>query len=275
MTFVPDLPRTATVKEPSMTNLDFLELTERRCPATPGLAREAVILAGGKGVRLRPYTTLIPKPLVPIGDQHSILEIVLRQLASQGFTKATLAIGHLGQLIRAFVGDGSQWGIEVQYLHEESPLGTIGPALATLADREEHFLIMNGDILTNVDYGDLLETHINSGAPLTVATYEREHKVDFGVLDLAGGRITEFREKPTYTYSVSMGVYAVAAETLRRYEPGQFFGFDDLILDLLSRGEQPASYPFAGYWLDIGRPDDYDQANNEFANLKPMLLPGV
>lgn len=236
--------------------------------------REAFIMAGGKGVRLRPYTTLIPKPLVPIGDQHSILEIVLRQLADHGFTKATMAIGHLGQLIRAYVGDGSQWGIEVQYLHEEIPLGTIGPALATLDSRPEHFLIMNGDILTNIDYEDLLVTHIASGAPLTVATYEREHRVDFGVLDVADRAVTRFREKPTYTYSVSMGVYAVARETLRRYRPGRPLGFDDLILDLLARGERPASYQFSGYWLDIGRPDDYDQANLEFPALKSILLPG-
>jgi NDP-sugar pyrophosphorylase family protein len=239
----------------------------------PRLAREAVILAGGKGVRLRPYTTLIPKPLVPIGD-YSILEIVLRQLADCGFTKAILAIGHLGQLIRAYVGDGSQWGIEVEYIIEETPLGTIGPVVAALKGRPEHFLIMNGDILTDIDYGHVLETHVESGAPLTVATYQREHRVDFGVLDVAGKHVTRFREKPTYTYSVSMGVYAVSTKTLRQYMAGLPFGFDDLILDLLARGEEPASYPFNGFWLDIGRPDDYDRANNEFAALKPILLPG-
>ena len=154
--------------------------------------REAFILAGGKGVRLRPYTTLIPKPLVPIGD-HSIIEIVLRQLAARGFTRATIAIGHLGQLIRAFVGDGSQWGIEVEYAHEDCPLGTIGPALFDLDQRPEHFLIMNGDILTDLPYDALLDAHSQSGAPLTVATYEREHKVDFGVLDVDGRSIVQFR----------------------------------------------------------------------------------
>jgi NDP-sugar pyrophosphorylase family protein len=242
-------------------------------PELPPLAREAFILAGGKGVRLRPYTTLIPKPLVPIGD-HSIIEIVLRQLAARGFAKATIAIGHLGQLIRAFVGDGSQWGIEVQYTHEDSPLGTIGPALLDLDDRPEHFLIMNGDILTDLDYVALLDAHAASGAPLTVATYEREHRVDFGVLDVAGQNIVRFREKPTYTYSVSMGVYAVSASTLRGYVPGRPFGFDDLILDLLAKGQGPANYPFSGFWLDIGRPDDYDRANNDFGELRPLLLPG-
>jgi NDP-sugar pyrophosphorylase family protein len=238
------------------------------------LIRHAVILAGGKGVRLRPYTTLIPKPLVPIGDEHSILEIVLRQLADLGFTKVTLAIGHLGQLIRAYVGDGSQWGIEVEYLHEASPLGTIGPALTLLDQLPEHFLIMNGDILTDIDFGDLLTTHVRSGAPLTVATYRREHRVDFGVLDLTDHHVTGFREKPTLTYDVSMGVYAASKAALAPYPAGLPFGFDELIVDLINGGQWPASYPFSGYWLDIGRPDDYDQANLEFARIKPLLLRG-
>jgi NDP-mannose synthase len=238
----------------------------------PKTTRQAVIVAGGQGVRLRPYTTLIPKPLVPIGDKYSILEIVLLQLAEQGFGKVTLAIGHLGNLIRAFVGDGSQWGIEVSYLQETSPLGTIGPALMVLDDCPDNFLVMNGDILTDIDYGDLLETHIESKAPLTIATNERETKIDFGVLDLCNNAVTSFREKPTMTYAVSMGVYAVSRQALRRYPAGLPLGFDDLIIDLLKRGESPASYPFSGYWLDIGRPDDYDRANNEFESVKSSLL---
>jgi mannose-1-phosphate guanylyltransferase len=255
-------------------------LTLERPTVTPVLkketptkvARHAVIVAGGQGVRLRPYTTLIPKPLVPIGDKYSILEIVMLQLAEQGFQKVTLAIGHLGNLIRAFVGDGSQWGIEVSYLQESSPLGTIGPALMVLDDCPENFLVMNGDILTDIDYGDLLETHIESKAPLTIATNERETRIEFGVLDLVNNAVTSFREKPTMTYAVSMGVYAVSRQALLRYPAGLPLGFDNLILDLLERGESPASYPFTGYWLDIGRPDDYDRANLEFESVKSTLL---
>lgn len=234
--------------------------------------REAVILAGGKGVRLRPYTTLIPKPLVPIGDDNSILEIVLRQLAGCGFTKATLAIGHLGQLVRAYVGDGSQWGIEVDYFSEDSPMGTIGPALSILDELPDEFILMNGDILTDLDYGDLLESHRGTGAPLTVATYEREHNVDFGVLELCNDEVTRFTEKPSLRYSVSMGVYALSRSTLSAYPAGLPFGFDELIIDLIERGAAPASYPFGGYWLDIGRPDDYDRANEEFPAIKHDLL---
>ena len=248
---------------------------ERPASATNNVAttsRRALIVAGGLGIRLRPYTTLIPKPLVPIGDDHSILEIVLRQLAEQGFEKATLAIGHLGSLIHAYVGDGSQWGIEVEYFQEDSPLGTIGPALMILDECPDNFLVMNGDILTNIDYADLLQSHIDSQAPLTIATYERETRIEFGVLDVCGDCVTSFREKPTMKYAVSMGVYAVARRALHNYTPGEPLGFDGLITDLLRCGEAPASYPFDGYWLDIGRPDDYDRANLEFDSIKSTLL---
>jgi mannose-1-phosphate guanylyltransferase len=242
-------------------------------PQTVNDTRHVVILAGGKGVRLRPYTTVIPKPLVPIGEQYSILEIVLRQLSAKGFRSATLAIGHLGQLIRAYVGDGSQWGIEVDYVHEESPLGTIGPALMVLDRLPDNFLLMNGDILTDLDYADLMDTHVANNAPLTVATYNRVHQVDFGVLDVVDRKVTNFTEKPPLTYSVSMGIYGVSKRQLERYTPGLPYGFDELMLDLIERGTLPCSYDFDGYWLDIGRPDDYDQANREFDVLGPRLLP--
>ena len=236
---------------------------------------EAVVLAGGKGLRLRPYTSVIPKSLVPIGNECSILEIVMRQLAAHGFSKATLSIGHLGHLIRAYAGDGSQWGIEVAYVTEESPLGTIGPILTILDRLPEHFLVMNGDILTDFDYGDLLRVHLAGGAPITVATYEREYQVDFGVLDIADHHVTRFTEKPTIRYSVSMGVYAVSREALAGYCPGQPLGVDQLVCDLLTDHRPPGTYPFSGYWLDIGRPEDYDRANREFPVTRPDLLPAA
>ncbi|MDX6743762.1 sugar phosphate nucleotidyltransferase [Actinocorallia sp. A-T 12471] len=231
----------------------------------------AVILAGGKGVRLRPYTTTLPKPLVPIGDRYSILEIVLHQLAAQGFTSVTLAIGHLGHLIRSYVGDGARWGLSIDYAPEDSPLGTIGPLLA-MPDLPENFLVMNGDILTDLCYAELLAAHRAAGAHLSVATYRREVKIDFGVLTTFGGRITEFAEKPCYDYRVSMGVYALNRRVLDAYTPGLPLGFDELVLDQLAAGRNPLDYAFDGYWLDIGRPDDYDRANAEFDALRPALL---
>ncbi|MFE6941828.1 nucleotidyltransferase family protein [Streptomyces chartreusis] len=235
----------------------------------------AVILAGGKGVRLRPYTTALPKPLVPIGDQHAILEIVLRQLSTSGFTRCTIAIGHLGEIIRAYVGDGTQWGLSVDYATEDSPLGTMGPLL-TLRDRlPEHFLVMNGDVLTDLDYADVLHTHEASGTPLTIATYARKVHIDFGVLTTDASRVVAFTEKPSIDYRVSMGVYGVSRTTLDHYTPGLPLGFDELVMDLLAAERPPHAYEFDGYWLDIGRPDDYDRANAEFTSRKSLLLKGA
>ncbi|MBB5937903.1 nucleotidyltransferase family protein [Streptomyces zagrosensis] len=235
----------------------------------------AVILAGGKGVRLRPYTTALPKPLVPIGDQHAILEIVMRQLAAAGFTSCTLAIGHLGHIIRAYVGNGSQWGLRVGYSSEDSPLGTMGPLLTMLDRLPEHFLVMNGDILTDLDFGKVLCTHENSGAPLTIATYARQVNIDFGVLTTESGRVVGFTEKPSIDYRVSMGVYGVSRDTLGPYTPGLPLGFDELVLDLLKNDTPPHAYDFDGYWLDIGRPDDYDRANAEFTARRGVLIKGA
>ena len=235
----------------------------------------AVILAGGKGVRLRPYTTALPKPLVPIGDQHAILEIVLRQLSTAGFTRCTLAIGHLGEIIRAYVGDGSQWGMNVDYALEESPLGTMGPLLALCDRLPEHFLVMNGDVLTDLDYADVLRSHEASGTPLTIATYARKVHIDFGVLTTDASRVVAFTEKPSIDYRVSMGVYGVSRATLDGYTPGLPLGFDELVTDLLTAGRPPHAYEFDGYWLDIGRPDDYDRANAEFTSRKSLLLKGA
>lgn len=235
----------------------------------------AVILAGGKGVRLRPYTTALPKPLVPIGDQHAILEIVLRQLSGAGFSRCTIAIGHLGEIIRAYVGDGSQWGLKVDYATEESPLGTMGPLLTLRERLPEHFLVMNGDVLTDLDYADVLRAHEASGTPLTIATYARKVHIDFGVLTTDAGRVVAFTEKPSVDYRVSMGVYGVSRSTLDDYTPGLPLGFDELVMDLLAAERPPHAYQFDGYWLDIGRPDDYDRANAEFTSRRSLLLKGA
>ncbi|MEU3978975.1 nucleotidyltransferase family protein [Streptomyces sp. NPDC026672] len=235
----------------------------------------AVILAGGKGVRLRPYTTALPKPLVPIGDQHAILEIVLRQLSTAGFTHVTIAIGHLGEIIRAYVGDGSQWGMHVDYATEESPLGTMGPLLNLRNRLPETFLVMNGDVLTDLDYADVLGRHRDSGAPLTIATYSRKVHIDFGVLTTDASRVVAFTEKPSMDYRVSMGVYGLTLSTLDGYTAGLPLGFDELVLDLLAAQNPPHAYEFDGYWLDIGRPDDYDRANAEFTTRKSLLLKGA
>ena len=232
----------------------------------------AVILAGGKGVRLRPYTTCLPKPLVPLGDECAILEVVLGQLARAGVGSVSIAIGHLGQLIRALVGDGHRWNLDVEYWEEESPLGTVGPLVLHRDRLPDDFLVMNGDILTDLAFGRLLDQHRERQAQVTVAAYRRSVDVDFGVLDLLDDRIVSFEEKPTLHYTVSMGVYALSAGVLDRFEPGLPLGFDDLLLDQLESGNEPHAYPFEGFWLDIGRPEDYDRANEQFPILRSALI---
>jgi NDP-mannose synthase len=237
-----------------------------------GARHHAVILAGGKGVRLRPYTTSLPKPLVPLGDECAILEVVLRQLARAGFGSVSIAIGHLGQLIRAYVGDGRQWGIEVEYWEEDSPLGTVGPLVSNRDLLPDHFLVMNGDILTDLAFDELIRHHHAGGGDVTVAAYSRQVDIDSGVLELNGDVIDGFREKPKLEYTVSMGVYALSRRVLHRYEPGLPFGFDELLLDQMARGNPPRAYRFGGFWLDIGRPEDYDRANDEFSVRRPSLI---
>lgn len=239
------------------------------------MTMHAFLVAGGRGVRLRPYTTCIPKPLVPIGDECAILEVLLRQLSWQGFERVTIAIGHLGHMIRAYAGDGRQWGLEIDYVTEDMPLGTMGPAVASLDRLPEHFLVMNGDILTDLDFAAVLAGHVESGAPLTVAAYSREVKIDFGVLRTDEGSVISFEEKPSLFYDVSMGVYGLSRTTLQDYPAGKRFGFDELVLDLLASNVPPRIHAFAGYWLDIGRPDDYDLANREFSARRSTFLPDI
>ena len=240
---------------------------------SPRQAMHAVVLAGGKGTRLRPYTTRLPKPLMPIGEEHSILEIALTQLARCGFSRVTLAIGHFGELIRSYIGDGSRWGVRIDYTPpEEVPLGTMGPVLRVLDRLPEHFLVMNGDVLTDLDYADLMAAHRAADAPLTVATYQREVRIDYGVLTTRDGRVVEFTEKPSIGYRVSMGIYACSRTVLAAYPPGMPFGFDELVHDMLAGGTPPRDYSFGGYWFDIGRPEDYDRANAEFGLIRASLL---
>lgn len=237
-------------------------------------APHAVILAGGKGTRLRPFTITLPKPLVPIGDESSILEIVIRQLAHQGFGSATLAIGHFGELIEAYVGDGSQWGMKIDYAREKEPLGTMGPVVQVADRLPEHFLVLNGDTLTELDYAEFLARHAASGAPITVATSRREARIEFGVLDIGErNQVVGFREKPAIPYTVAIGVYAVSRSTLQRYPAGEPLGFDGLMRDLIDAGAGALSHDFDGFWLDIGRPEDYDRANVEFEEIRARLLP--
>jgi NDP-sugar pyrophosphorylase family protein len=226
---------------------------------------KTVILAGGKGTRLAPYTTIFPKPLVPIGDRP-ILEIIIRQLASQGFLNILLSVGHLGELIEAYFQNGRPNipGLKLDYFRESQPLGTAG-SLAMIPDLNETFLAMNGDILTTLNYQALVEHHRKQKAALTIAMHRKSIRIDLGVLETNGcGDLIGYREKPDYSFDVSMGVYVYEPRVLRFIPQGQYMDFPDLVQLLLEMGEKVSGFQSQDYWLDIGRREDYEIAQHEY-----------
>ncbi|MBI3923916.1 MAG: nucleotidyltransferase family protein [Armatimonadetes bacterium] len=236
------------------------------------MSKRAVILAGGKGTRLKPYTIVLPKPLMPIGD-YPILEVIIRQLARAGFQRITLTVNHHAELIRSFFGDGRRWSVNIDYSFEDQPLSTMAP-LRLIGDLPEHFLVMNGDILTDLDFNRFFERHVRERNLFTISSYVREHISLYGVLETdASGRLVGFQEKPSHRFEVSMGVYMMSREVLRWIPPQGPYGFDQLMLDLLAAGEAVQVHSFDGYWLDIGRPDDYAQAIEQFESRRDQLLP--
>ena len=227
------------------------------------MSKRAVILAGGKGTRLKPYTVSLPKPLVPVGEMP-ILEIIIRQLAKSGFDHITITVNHMADIIRAFCGDGSKWGVTIDYSLEDKPLSTMGP-LKLIHDLPENFLVMNGDVLTDLDFGQFYDEHVRSGNIFTISAFTRDQKVDYGVLEIGtDNKLADFIEKPTNRYNVSMGVYMASKKVLEYIPENQFYGFDHLMLDLI-KDQHPATVKIhSGYWLDIGRPDDYEKACKDF-----------
>jgi len=231
----------------------------------------AVILAGGKGVRLRPYTTFIPKPLVPMGNEMPIMEIIIRQLARCGFNHITVCLNHMANLIIAYFGDGSKWGLKMDYVQEDKPLSTIAP-LTIIDDLPEDFLTINGDVLCDLNYSEFLDHHIRKRNSLTIATYKRTAKIDFGVIEFDADRVvTGFREKPDLFLDVCMGVNCINRNIIERLEKGKPYGFDNLILDGIRTKEKYMVYPFDGFWLDLGRPEDYDYCNETYSEIKTKL----
>jgi NDP-sugar pyrophosphorylase family protein len=236
----------------------------------------AVILAGGEGTRLRPYTTVLPKPLMPIGDRP-VLDIVVRQLKAHGFGRITIATGYLAELIEAFFRDGDSYGIPIDYYREHEPLGTVGALALIDGLADDHVLVMNGDVLTDIDYGALLQHHRDSGAAATIATKTRQVQISLGVLrfgeDGDPTLLTGYDEKPSIDYTASMGVYCFAPLALSHIDAGERLDFPDLILRLIAAGETVRAWPSQDYWLDIGRHDDYEQAQEEFESVRERLIP--
>ena len=225
------------------------------------MLKTAVILAGGKGTRLRPYTVAIPKPLVPVAGKP-ILEIIIIQLAKQGFKRLIITVNHQADIIMAYFGDGRKWGIKIEYSLEDTPLGTMGP-IKLVQDLPDYFLVMNGDVLSDIGYADFLERHIKSEKIFSIASFRRTQKNDYGILDVKDNILIGFREKPEVQFVVSMGIYAVSREVTEYIPDGQYFGFDMLMNSFLEKKIEVAIYEHTGYWMDIGRPDDYVRADRD------------
>lgn len=233
---------------------------------------KAVVLAGGKGTRLAPYTRIIPKPMMPIGDK-AILEIMLYQMRRAGITDVVLTVGHLAGLIRAFFQDGSHLGMNITYSFEDHPLGTAGP-LSLIDGLDEAFLVCNGDILTTLSLRELIEFHHQNHGVATIASHLRKVHIDLGVIEINGDHsISGYQEKPTIDYLVSMGIYIFEPVVLKYIPKDEYLDFPDLIKILIADHQRVVAFPFSGYWEDLGRPDDYEQANIDFEQMRPQFLP--
>ncbi|NNM83319.1 MAG: NTP transferase domain-containing protein [Burkholderiales bacterium] len=231
---------------------------------------KAVIQAGGKGARLRPYTLILPKPLMPVGDLP-VIETLLKWLRRNGVSETCVTVGYLGHLIRALCGDGSQWDMKIRYSEEPEPLGTVG-ALNLLRDHlDETFLMLNGDLITDIDLGAFTAFHKEKKSMVTVAVTTKEVKVDLGVLEASDSVVTGFREKPSLKFKVSMGVYCMEPEVLGLIPRGVPFGFDDLMHVMLGKKIPVHVYEHEGMWMDIGRPEDFIKAQ-EYVNQNGTIL---
>ncbi|HEY3356645.1 MAG TPA: sugar phosphate nucleotidyltransferase [Polyangia bacterium] len=229
---------------------------------------KAVILAGGRGTRLAPFTTVFPKPLVPLGDRP-ILELIVLQLLKHGMRDIVLSVDYLADLIRAYFNERKRLTalVDISYVRDEAPAGTAG-SLASIPGLDETFLVMNGDVLTTLDYSKLIAHHRREGGVLTIAVRKRQVKIDLGVLEYdAQHVVTDYHEKPEFSYDVSMGVYVYEPRVLAHIQRGSYLDFPDLVLRLIRAGEKVVVYPSSDYWLDIGRPDDYARASEEFPKL--------
>lgn len=233
---------------------------------------KAIVLAGGKGSRLAPYTKILPKPLMPLGDKP-ILEILIKQMKLAGIHEIILTVGHLSELIKTYFGYGEKLGVEIIYSHESIPLGTAGP-LSLIKGLDETFLVTNGDVLCDISINDFVDYHKKSKAIATIAMFERTVNIELGVMQLEDGknRISGYLEKPSYVYPVSMGIYIFEPEALKYIPHNQYFDFPELVLKMIANGEKVMGYPFDGYWRDLGHPGDYEEAAKDFVENQQMFL---
>lgn len=233
---------------------DFLNIPIRSNPV--------VIMAGGKGERLAELTRDTPKPMLKVGPRP-ILDTIVGNLAGQGFRNFWLAVNYKADQIERHFGDGSALGLNIRYLRETRPLGTCG-ALSLMPRPDEPFVVTNGDVLAKVDYGHVLDSHLEAGAAATVVVRDYEMQVPFGVVNAEAGQILRIDEKPTQSYTISAGAYVLSPAALERVPDDAYYDMPTLIADLIGAGLPVRQQRAEGYWMDIGRPPDYAQANADF-----------
>ena len=235
------------------------------------MSKRAIILAGGLGTRLRPYTVVLPKPLMPVGE-YSILEVIIRQLVKYKFEHITLAVNHQAEIVKALFQNGERWGIKIDYSLEKKRLGTMGP-LKLMNDLPDDFLIMNGDVLTDLNFESFFYDHVKNKCNFTISSKSRNEKIDYGVLEIDNSNcLRDFKEKPSVDFEVSMGIYMMNKNILSFIPDDDYYGFDNLMLDLLKAKREVKVINHSGYWLDIGRPDEYIQATEEFEEKRSIFL---
>jgi NDP-mannose synthase len=232
--------------------------------------KQAVIIVGGEGVRLRPYTVVLPKPLMPIGD-YTILEVLILQLKRFKFEEIFLATGYKSALIKSYFGDGKNYGLKINYINEKKPLGTIGP-IKSINGLKNHFLVMNGDILTNINFSKFLDNHIKSKSNFTIASFNRSHQIEFGVIEKKNDKLKNFIEKPKKTFEICMGIYAANKNIIQIIPKNKFYGLDHLVKDMLNKDHSINVHNHKGLWFDIGRPVDYHKVVDYFKNNKKKFL---
>lgn len=235
---------------------------------------QAVILAGGKGTRLRPYTNVLPKPLMPVGDMP-ILEVIIKQLKSFGTDRVIIAVGHLHHMIESFFKNGEEYGMDIQYSLENNPLGTAGPLGLIMEDLDENFLVINGDLLTNINFRNVFDSHIKNDADATLATFERTLEIDFGLVETNdNSELIDYKEKPLSKYKVSMGINVFKKSSIIPIlDNKQYIDIPDVMMNLVKQGKKVHCYSEECTWLDIGRIDDYNEAVNIFEDNKNIYLP--
>lgn len=257
----------------SLSNLRRERTTESPITAPSGMVTQAVIMAGGKGARLLPYSALLPKPLMPLGDMP-VLELLIRRMKKAGVIEITLAVNHLRHLIEAFFGDGSKYGVRISYKSEDQPLGTAGALGHMLEDLNDSFIVSNGDLLTTMDLVAMMKQHVETECDASIGVFERENKIDFGLIEFdSEKRLCAYREKPTNTYFVSMGIYILQREAVRPYiVPGEYLDMPSLLLKMRAGAADIRCFHDNCMWLDIGRPDDFALAQDMFEHHRDLFL---